>query len=53
MTGVALQISRGKNRYSRHVTGGNVISKRGEKKKKTKKIGSQLYSIYEKQFQVD
>lgn len=52
MTGVALQISRGKNRYSRHVTGGNVISKRGEKKK-TKKIGSQLYSIYEKQFQVD
>lgn len=33
MTGVALQISRGKNRYSRHVTGGNVISKRGGKKK--------------------
>lgn len=38
MTGVALQISRGKNRYSRHVTGGNVISKRGEKKKKQRKL---------------
>lgn len=38
-----------KNEYSKHVTGGNLISKWG----KINEIESQLYSIYEKQFQVD